>query len=325
MFAEAVEDILRDKCTLADVRRIESQHGGEGLWAEFVRAGFLDLFRPESEGGAGLPLAQAYPIIQQFGRYAAPLPFAQAVAARAIVGADVVLPDDTLTFAAQFARGAEGDLTCAQTPFGLTARYVLAADGERLLLLDAATARRSSRGDSANHVATLTWADESSALHIDGDGKLLAPTAAGIHAALIAGAMSRVFEMTLSFCNDRQQFGKPLGKFQSIQHQLSVMAEQVAAVSVAAEAAFEDVERTPSRIRCAMAKSRASEAVVLVANTAHALHGAIGITEEYDLQLFTRRLHEWRMAHGAEQFWNRMVGIELLATEQSVAEFVRMH
>lgn len=33
--------------------------------------------------------------------------------------------------------------------------------------------------------------------------------ATSVHAALTAGAMARVFEMTLQFCNDRQQFGRP--------------------------------------------------------------------------------------------------------------------
>jgi alkylation response protein AidB-like acyl-CoA dehydrogenase len=63
--------------------------------------------------------------------------------------------------------------------------------------------------------------------------------------------------------------------------------------------------------------------VVTVANTAHALHGAIGVTEECDLQLLTRRLHEWRMAHGSEDHWNRIVGERLLAADTSLAEFVR--
>jgi alkylation response protein AidB-like acyl-CoA dehydrogenase len=73
-----------------------------------------------------------------------------------------------------------------------------------------------------------------------------------------------------------------------------------------------------------MAKARASEAAVLVANTAHGLHGAIGVTEEYDLQLLTRRLHEWRMVHGSETYWNRLIGEQLLAANTTLCEFVRM-
>ena len=49
------------------------------------------------------------------------------------------------------------------------------------------------------------------------------------------------------------------------------------------------------RCACAVAKARTSEAAVTVAAIAHAVHGAIGITEEFDLQLYTRRLHAWRV------------------------------
>lgn len=127
----------------------------------------------------------------------------------------------------------------------------------------------------------------------------------------------------MQYCNERSQFGKSLGKFQAVQHQLSVMAEQVAAASIAAEYAFQTTDPTPRFLPAAIAKSRTSEAAPEVAKTAHALHGAIGVTDEYDLQLFTRRLHEWRIAHGAETFWNRIIGEKILAVRSSLSEFVR--
>jgi alkylation response protein AidB-like acyl-CoA dehydrogenase len=65
-------------------------------------------------------------------------------------------------------------------------------------------------------------------------------------------------------------------------------------------------------------------AVPQVAAIAHALHGAIGITQEFDLQIYTRRLHEWRLADGSEIYWNRVVGRALLARPgQSASDFVR--
>jgi acyl-CoA dehydrogenase len=80
----------------------------------------------------------------------------------------------------------------------------------------------------------------------------------------------------------------------------------------------------PARLATAIAKARTSMAVPLVASTAHALHGAIGVTAEYDLQLYTRRLHEWRMADGSEVFWNRMVGEAVLTQARpTIADFAR--
>ena len=101
------------------------------------------------------------------------------------------------------------------------------------------------------------------------------------------------------------------------------MAEHTVCASIAAEAAFRTTACAPSLLAAAMAKSRTSEASVLIASTAHALHGAIGVTDEYDLQLLTRRLHEWRMAHGSEAWWNVVVGKSVLASELPLVDFVR--
>jgi alkylation response protein AidB-like acyl-CoA dehydrogenase len=228
-----------------------------------------------------------------------------------------------LTLAPALVRESNGTLRCPGVPFGAIARHVLAADGDRLLLLDAELAERRDTGVSRSQAATLIWQDAGQTVAIAGNAAALAPTAAAVHAALIAGSMAAVFDMTLLYCNDRQQFGRPLGKFQAVQHQLSQMAEHVAAVSIAAEFAFDTPARTPDLLRAAIAKSVASEAVPLVANMAHALHGAIGVTEEYDLQLHTRRLHEWRMAHGAEPYWQRIVGNAVLAADGTLSNIVQ--
>ncbi|MCC2673156.1 MAG: acrC2 [Ramlibacter sp.] len=323
MFAEAIEDILRDRCTPAVVRAIEAGGDPLPLWRAIADAGFLDLLRPEEEGGAGLPLPEVYAAIVQFGRYAAPLPLADAIAARALVAPGVQLPEAPLALAPALLRRADGSLHAPLVPFGSIAQHVLAADGDRLVLLSCEGARRVPTGIPHSLAATLVWTDDRAAERLAGDAAALAPLAAALQAAMLAGAMARVFEMTLQYCNERSQFGRTLGKFQSIQHQLAVMAELVAAAGIAAEAAFQSQGRVPRLLPAAMAKARNSEAAPDVANTAHALHGAIGVTEEYDLQLFTRRLHEMRMAHGSESHWNRIVGEQVLAGTGTLAEFVR--
>jgi alkylation response protein AidB-like acyl-CoA dehydrogenase len=323
MFAEAIEDILRDRCTPAAVRAIEAGGSPGLLWEAIASTGFLDLLLGEEAGGAELPMPELYAVVSQFGRYAMPLPVVQSIAARALVAREVQLPAGMLTLAPALRREPDGSLRCPLVPYGAIAQLVLAADDGHLVLLPCEHALRIGTGVLHSQLATLVWRDDRGAARIAGDGRALAPFAAALHAALLAGAMEKVFEMTLQYCNERSQFGKTLGKFQTIQQQLSVMAELVAAAGMAAEAAFQTTDRTPRLLSAAIAKARASEAAVSVANTAHALHGAIGVTEEYDLQLFTRRLHEWRIAHGSESYWNRVVGEQVLATECTLAEFVR--
>ncbi len=323
MFAEAIEDILKDQCTPAAVRAIEAGGSPAALWQAVAGAGFLELLAPESEGGAGLPLPELFPILSCFGRYTVPLPMAQTIVARALLASQVAMPAGMVTLAAAFRREADGSITCPLTPYGMLADFVLAHDDDALLLLPCTAARRQGTGVHRSLTATLTWPNARSAVSAARGGAMLPAFGAALHAALLSGAMNRVFEMTLQYCNDRMQFGKSLGKFQAVQHQLSVMAEHTVAASIAAEAAFQGSGKTPSLLAAAMAKSRTSEAAVLLASTAHALHGAIGVTEEYDLQLLTRRLHEWRMAHGSEAYWNRVVGEQVLAGSLPLSDFVR--
>ncbi|MDB5931323.1 MAG: acrC2 [Polaromonas sp.] len=323
MFAEAIEDILKDHCTPVAVRAIEAGASPAALWESLAGAGFLELLASEAEGGANLSLAELFPILSHFGRYAVPVPVAQTIVARALVASQFVMPAGMVTLAAGFRRNTDGSLSCALAPYGLIADFVLANDGDTLLLLAGAAAQRQATGVHRSLTASLTWPDDRSAISAPQGGALLPAFAAALHAALLSGAMNRLFEMTLQYCNDRNQFGKSLGKFQAVQHQLSVMAEHTAAASIAAEAAFQGTGKTPSLLAGAIAKSRTSEASVLVASTAHALHGAIGVTEEYDLQLLTRRLHEWRMAHGSEAYWNQVVGEHVLKSGMPLSDFVR--
>jgi alkylation response protein AidB-like acyl-CoA dehydrogenase len=164
--------------------------------------------------------------------------------------------------------------------------------------------------------ADLRW-DEvpRDAVEIPGERPLLALGALA-HAGLLAGALERVLALTVAHANDRVQFGKSIGKFQAIQQQLSVMAEQVFASRMAARIGFSGPGTTPRALQVAVAKARTGEAAAQVAAIAHAVQGAMGITEEGDLQLYTRRLHEWRLADGAERHWNERIGEALLAEER---------
>jgi acyl-CoA dehydrogenase len=125
--------------------------------------------------------------------------------------------------------------------------------------------------------------------------------------------------MTLGYVNDRQQFGRSLGKFQAVQQQLSVMAEHVAATRVAAQLGCAAHRTSEQRIAAAIAKARASRAAPLVANGAHALVGAMGITAEFDLQLYTRRLHAQRLQYGSESYWDDVIGTHAIEKWGNVA------
>lgn len=136
-----------------------------------------------------------------------------------------------------------------------------------------------------------------------------------VTAAQIVGALERVLDLTLTYARQRTQFGRAISRFQVIQQQLAVMAERVSAARVAAQIGCAGSGKLPDAGCAAVAKSVASEAAAAVAATAHAIHGAMGITAEYDLQLFTRRLHRWRADFGSETHWQRVLGAAVLQSD----------
>jgi alkylation response protein AidB-like acyl-CoA dehydrogenase len=147
------------------------------------------------------------------------------------------------------------------------------------------------------------------------DGDLLLRLGALARSAQMVGAMEAALELALLYVNDRVQFGRPIAKFQAIQHQLALCAEQVAAAGVALEAAAEAVGAASgqSDFAVAAAKIRAGEAAGKVAEITHQVHGAIGFTHEYPLHRLTRRLWSWRDEFGTESDWSIALGRRVAA------------
>ncbi|KTE02255.1 hypothetical protein ATE68_14295 [Sphingopyxis sp. H038] len=131
--------------------------------------------------------------------------------------------------------------------------------------------------------------------------------------SLMAGAMGQALVLSIEHVNTRQQFGRPLGKFQAVQQSLAVMACEVRAVEAAAAALatrLDAMSLDPSAadFEIAAAKLRANRAVGVVTAIAHQVHGAIGFTEEYDLHRVTVPLMRWRGAHGNDAYWAARLG-----------------
>ena len=131
--------------------------------------------------------------------------------------------------------------------------------------------------------------------------------------SLMAGAMGQALALSIEHVNTRQQFGRPLGKFQAVQQSLAVMACEVRAVEAAAAALaarLDAVGLDPAAadFEMAAAKLRANRAVGVVTAVAHQVHGAIGFTREYDLNRVTIPLMRWRGEQGNDAYWAARLG-----------------
>ena len=290
--------LIEDACTPAAIRAVEAGGDGSAMWGAFVESGFLDAMVDEAAGGAGLSFAQAAPLIELLGRHAVPLPVADTMVARALLArADIGVPEGPIAMAT----GA------GAVPFAGVAAHILSGSPDAPVLSAAAVNVTGVYHDTGGYVCGQ-------------DGAALRPVAAVVRASLISGAAGRVLDMTVAYANERSQFGKAIGKQQAVQQQLSVMAEQAVAARIAAAIGARG-GLPPRLFDAAVAKHGASLAAGQIAAIAHAVHGAIGISEEYDLQLLTRGLHAWRLADGSESYWAAVLG-NMRGTD-NIVDFIR--
>ncbi len=115
----------------------------------------------------------------------------------------------------------------------------------------------------------------------------------------ISAALHAALDLAIGYVQDRKQFGRALAKFQAIQHSLSVAAEHAAAADAACRLALGAVHaHGPDDDRALAlldaATLTADEAVDVVYDMTHQVHGAIGFTREYALHRHSVDLQRWR-------------------------------
>jgi acyl-CoA dehydrogenase len=171
------------------------------------------------------------------------------------------------------------------------------------------------------------WGDAAAVLRIAGEVDPALPVAESIlgarsaelewrafaNIALSAGALGKALSLAIDHVNSREQFGRSLAKFQSVQQALAQLACEAAAVDVAAFALADRLDRVngdigAARFELAAAKLRTNRAIGAGTAIAHQMHGAIGFTADYPLHRYTTALMRWRSQGGNDAHWARLLG-----------------
>lgn len=325
LLRDAIAALFTDRSTPAAVRRAEKEGLDRDLWKRVAEGGFDLALAPEGSGGSGLALREVSAVLEACGRHAAPIPLGEAMLARGYAGAcGIAIPEGVVT--AAMARRDGDAVTCSAVPWGKGAEWVLAvAPAGGAFVMPVARARSvPHEGPRPAGECDMTWAvGDAQASFEPEPGADWRAAGAALRTAQIAGALDAVLDLTLRYAGERVQFGRPLAKFQALQQQIAVMAEDVFASRMAASAACDSDTALPSAARAGAGKVVASEAASRASAIAHAVHGAMGIAEEHDLQLFTRRLLAWRMQYGSEGYWAARAGGALLRSKVTAWEFVQ--
>ncbi|WP_280255219.1 acyl-CoA dehydrogenase family protein [Nocardia wallacei] len=105
------------------------------------------------------------------------------------------------------------------------------------------------------------------------------------------GLSAAVLDATVEYVRVREQFGRPVGSFQAVQHACADMLVQVSVARQLVTAAVRaEVARAPdASVAASMAKAYATEVAVRVAGKAMQLHGGIGYTWESGMHVYLKR------------------------------------
>ena len=136
-----------------------------------------------------------------------------------------------------------------------------------------------------------------------------------IECAYLVGLAQMDFEISVQYAKDRIQFGRPIGSFQAIQHKAADMVTDVdGARFIMYRAAWSvDQDEADADMNVHMAKAWCSEATRRVVAHGQQIHGGIGFTKDYKVQLYFRRQKASELAWGDADYHRELVAEELEA------------
>ncbi len=332
----------------------ESDRGfEESDWKQMAELGWPGLAIPEEWGGMGLGAVELAVLFEEMGYALAPSPLLSSTVAGlalAACGSDEQRERYLRPLAAGEARGtvAVVDAGSAAEPgvFELTAEAEdggVVLNGEKVLVLDADAADfiLVATADGARHLVErsddgLTVTAEPS---IDATRKLYSVRLDGVRlpadrtlpgsgedympvfrrlcvavAAELTGIAQRTLEMAVSYAQERQQFGRPIGAYQAVSHRCAQMLlETEGARSATLYAAWTaDAEPESLALAASMAKAYASDAGWRVAASSLQVHGGIGFTWEHDLHLWLKRARADAAMFGDARWHRERVAAKVL-------------
>ncbi|TFV55751.1 acyl-CoA dehydrogenase [Mycobacterium sp. PS03-16] len=305
-------------------RRTRPETFDADLWRNLENTG---LSRLSSSGDAGP--AEAAVVLAGLARRAAAVPLAETDLLGAwlagVAGLEIA-PSGPLTVASGTTVVRDGRVVGAarDVPWPREATVVLAARAADALyatvlpgpaIEDRHTLAGEPRGDVTIDVA------QSDCVRLDlAVAEELARRGAWARCVQTVGCFDAAAELTVAHTRDRVQFGRPLSRFQAVQHALAAMSGEIerarATTDLAVAAAVDHgFGSAAARYAVAVAKVTVGRAVEPVTTIAHQLHGAIGVTAEHPLWLATMRARGWVDDFGSPTHHARALGRLALAAD----------
>jgi len=269
---EAAKSVLVGEVTSERLRAIMDEGDVSDLWSQFAELGLLGLMAPEAQGGLEQNLAVMTGVAEWAGYVALPEPLIETagIAVPCLIEATIDV-EDVIT--GQKRVSVQSDLR----PF------IEGADkSDGFLCADDFVPADQSQLTEVKSIDPLRRIFKVSPTGIGSE--LAKYHGAVLTAAQLIGLSQRMIDMSVEYAKERHQFGKPIGSFQAIKHQLANVYTQIEftrpMVHLAAVQGGAAVHN---------AKVAAIDTAMLAAETAIQVHGGMGYTFEVDLHLFMKR------------------------------------
>lgn len=268
---------------LADRLDGESRRDGldRSLWAELGGMGVFALTLADADGGVGLGAAEAVVVFEELGRAIVPGPLvATFLAAGLVEGAEsgevvVGAIERTPPFVLEH-------------PGGLDSLLVF--DGDTVTVVEPPVATPVDR--PLDPLTPVAFVDElPDGVVLDVQAASLRERASLLVAAFQVGLGQAAVDLGVSHALDREQFGRTIGSFQAVKHQLAdaTVAVEVARAGVHAAAVAADDDHRDAARGASSARIVASHAADRAARTCIQVHGGMGFTWELDAHLLLKR------------------------------------
>lgn len=329
MLGDTVNRLLGDLVSAELLAAAEDGVWPVALWKAVEEAGLTLPLVSEKRGGVGCSWLDARVVLHGAGQHAAPIPLAETILAGWLLdcaGIEPPMGPMSIAYAApgsplHLYRESDGwrlDGVCPRVPWGGAVGHVvvvaMAEGAVRVALIARGDYQVAPEQNMAREPRDTLRFDQTPVAACD-VAPHLPENAVELYGALIravqiGGALERALAESVKYANDRVQFGKPIGKFQAVQQNLAMLADEVAACGAAGSAACAAVDKSLHSnnaadvwLRIASAKARAGEGAGKGASIAHQAHGAFGFTYEHVLHFATRRLWSWRAEFGTGDQW----------------------
>ncbi len=329
LLKQTAREFLSRECKPERVRRLmeTATAHDEALWQAIADQGWTGLLVPEEFGGIGAGMVELAAVMEEMGRACVPGPFLSTLQAAALIRAagseeqkrrwlEPIANGSMKATVANFDGLFVGDAAVSDLIFWVTENGVLPIDRaaavvEPMPSMDATrklyrVAFGNAKPDSLPHAtrAAIDWATNVATVAL---------------CAEMLGGMQWILETTVEYAKTRQQFGRPIGSFQAVQHHCADMLLRVeSARSATYYAAWALGENDPAApLAVSIAKAYCSDAYREVANRGIQVHGGIGFTWEHDLQLYYKRAKSSETLFGDSIFHRERIAT-LIVDEPSV-------